>query len=286
MVSPFSNPNISATCFARHRLGSLHFQFYIEFEFARHFKTVKKVLPHGTHIEQRKGTKKQAREYCCKPETRVGQVYEHGVFIEERQRTDLHNIIAAIKSGVSLSDLRDDFEAQFFMFQKKFETERAIYLDKTFGDLFRTVTVNYVHGSTGTGKTRSIAERFGYRNIFRVTEYDQRAFDNYDGQDVIVFEEFRSSFKIAQMLNYLDGHPCRLPCRFVDKTACYTQVYITTNIPLSRQYPNVQTDEPTTFEAFIRRINNVYDYDDAKQKRLLETGEPNPRAVVQEVMPW
>jgi len=264
----------------------LHFQFYIEFEFARHFKTVKKVLPHGTHIEQRKGTKKQAREYCCKPETRVGQVYEHGVFIEERQRTDLHNIIAAIKSGVSLSDLRDDFEAQFFMFQKKFETERAIYLDKTFGDLFRTVTVNYVHGSTGTGKTRSIAERFGYRNIFRVTEYDQRAFDNYDGQDVIVFEEFRSSFKIAQMLNYLDGHPCRLPCRFVDKTACYTQVYITTNIPLSRQYPNVQTDEPTTFEAFIRRINNVYDYDDAKQKRLLETGEPNPRAVVQEVMPW
>ncbi len=31
------------------------------------------------------------------------------------------------------------------------------------------------------------------------------------GQDVIVFEEFRSSLKIQDMLNYLDGYPCELP---------------------------------------------------------------------------
>jgi hypothetical protein len=261
--------------------GTEHLQFYIEFEFARHFKTVKKVLPHGTHIEQRKGTKKQARQYCCKPETRIGQVYEHGELIEERQRTDLHNIIAAIKTGMSLGDLRDDYEAQFFMFQKKFETERAIYLDKKFGDTFRNMNVSYIYGKTGTGKTRSIAGKYGYRNIFRVTEYDQRAFDNYDGQDIIIFEEFRSSFKIAQMLNYLDGHPCRLPCRFVDRTACFTQVFITTNIPLEKQYPNIQTEEPETFKAFIRRIHNIYNYDNPHHRHLLENGEPNPRCTKQ-----
>ena len=266
--------------------GTEHIQFYIEFEFARHFKTVKGVLPNGTHIEQRKGTKKRAREYCCKPETRVGQVYEHGIFIEERQRTDLHNIIAAIKSGMSLSDLRDDYEAQFFMFQKRFETERAIYLDKKFGDTFRNMNVSYVYGSTGVGKTRSIAERFGYRNIFRVTEYDQRAFDNYDGQDIIIFEEFRSSFKIAQMLNYLDGHPCRLPCRFVDKTACYTQVFITTNIPLDKQYPNIQQEEPATFDAFTRRMHNIYNFDNPIHRQLLEQGEPNSISTIQAEMPF
>ncbi|MCL2228483.1 MAG: replication protein [Firmicutes bacterium] len=263
-----------------------HFQFYIEFEFARHFKTVKKVLPHGTHIEQRKGTKKQAREYCCKPETRIGNVHEHGVFIEERQRTDLHNIISAIKAGMTIHELRDDYEAQFFMFQKKFETERALYLDKTFGDVFRDINVSYIYGTTGTGKTRSIAERFGYRNIFRVTEYDQRAFDNYDGQDIIIFEEFRSSFKIAQMLNYLDGHPCRLPARFIDKTACYTKIFITTNIPLHKQYPNIQNEEPATFDAFVRRINNIYNYDNPTHRLLLENGEQNPLNISQTEMPF
>ena len=266
--------------------GTEHFQFYIEFEFARHFKTVKSVLPPGTHIEQRKGTKKQAREYCCKPETRVGEVYEYGEFIEERQRTDLHNIIAAIKAGMSLNDLRDDYEAQFFMFQKKFETERAIYLDKKFGNIFRDMNVSYIYGKTGTGKTRSIAQKYGYRNIFRVTEYDQRAFDNYDGQDIIIFEEFRSSFKIAQMLNYLDGHTCRLPCRFYDKTACFTQVFITTNISLDKQYPNIQQEEPATYDAFVRRIHNIYNYDNAGHRQLLENGEPNPRYIQQmELMP-
>jgi len=256
--------------------GTEHFQFYIEFQFARHFKTVKKVLPHGTHIEQRKGTKTQAREYCCKPETRVGQVHEHGVFIEERQRTDLTNILALIKSGVPLHDLREEYEPQFFMFQSRFEKERVLYLEKQFKNIFRDITVSYIHGSTGVGKTRSIAERFGYDRLYRVTEYDQRAFDNYDGQDIIIFEEFRSSFKIAQMLNYLDGHPCRLPARFTDKTACYTQVFITTNIPLTKQYPNVQTEEPETYKAFARRIHNVYDYDNPRHREMLEQGEPNP----------
>ena len=261
--------------------GTEHIQLYIEFQYARHFKTVKTALQYPMHIEQRKGTKKQARAYCSKEETRVGKVYEFGEFIEERQRTDLHNIISAIKAGMTLNDLRDDYEAQFFLFQKKFETERAIFLDRKFGDAFRDVEVSYIYGSTGAGKTRSLAERYGYRNIFRVTEYDQRAFDNYDGQDIIVFEEFRSSFKIAQMLNYLDGHPCRLPRRFMDTTACYTKVFITTNIPLSKQYPNIQTEEPATYDAFLRRIHNIYNYDNPTQKQLLEDGQPNPRVCSQ-----
>jgi hypothetical protein len=130
--------------------------------------------------------------------------------------------------------------------------------------------VNYVYGSTGTGKTRWIAENYGYRNIFRVTEYDQRAFDNYDGQDIIVFEEFRGQFRITQMLNYLDGHPCRLPCRFVDRTACYTQVFITTNIPLQEQYTDVQDSEPATYKAFLRRIHNVYNYDNPIDQEKLD----------------
>lgn len=99
-------------------------------------------------------------------------------------------------------------------------------------------------------------EKYGYRNVYRVTNY-AHPFDNYKGEKVIVFEEFRSSLPIADMLKYLDGYPVMLPCRYADKVACYETVYLISNIPLEQQYPNVQHDEPETYAAFLRRIHAV-----------------------------
>ena len=99
-------------------------------------------------------------------------------------------------------------------------------------------------------------EDYGYDKVFRVTNYEH-PFDSYKSEDVIVFEEFRSSLKIEDMLNYLDGYPLRLPCRYADKVACYTKVYIITNIPLEEQYPSVQQNHPETWAAFLRRINYI-----------------------------
>jgi hypothetical protein len=50
------------------------------------------------------------------------------------------------------------------------------------------------------------------------------------------------------MLIYLDRHPAVLPCRYANKQARYTTVYIITNIPLERQYPQVQIDSPETWD--------------------------------------
>lgn len=37
---------------------------------------------------------------------------------------------------------------------------------------------------------------------------------------------------MKHMLNYLDGYPLMLPSRYADKAACYTEVYLVSNIPL------------------------------------------------------
>lgn len=137
-----------------------------------------------------------------------------------------------------------------------------------FDNTFRRLEVAYIFGQTAKGKTRYIMEKYGYKNVYRVTKYDHTAFDQYKGQDVVVFEEFRSSFKIEDMLNYLDGYPLMLPSRYNDKEACYTKVYITTNWTLEQQYKNVQTEHPTTWQAFNRRIHAVYDFDKDKENNL------------------
>ena len=85
-------------------------------------------------------------------------------------------------------------------------------------------------------------------------------FDAYHGQDVLVFEEFNSQIPIEAMLNYLDVYPLTLPARYNDRTACYTQVYITSNLPLHEQYISVRHNRPETWRAFLRRIHHVYAY--------------------------
>ena len=62
------------------------------------------------------------------------------------------------------------------------------------------------------------------------------------------------------MLNYLDIYPLSLPARYNDKTACYTKVYITSNLPLEKQYWGEQWDRPETLRAFLRRIHVVVEY--------------------------
>ena len=58
------------------------------------------------------------------------------------------------------------------------------------------------------------------------------------------------------MLVYLDGYPVNLPCRYSDKPALYTKVYIISNISLEKQYVEVQKYEPETYKAFLRRFTN------------------------------
>ena len=75
-----------------------------------------------------------------------------------------------------------------------------------------------------------------------------------------MFEEFNSQISIEAMLNYLDIYPLTLPARYNDRTACYTKVYITSNIPLENQFKGVQHSRPETWKAFLRRIHKVYEY--------------------------
>ncbi len=136
------------------------------------------------------------------------------------------------------------------------EQARQTLLEARYKDSPRDVHVTYLWGDTGTGKTRGVMEKYGYSNVYQVTDY-AHPFDNYKGQKVIIFEEFRSSLKIEDMLKYLDIYPLQLPCRYANKVACYTEVYILTNIPLDKQYTHVQQDSPKTWAAFQRRIHEV-----------------------------
>lgn len=140
------------------------------------------------------------------------------------------------------------------MHTDKIERVRQIIKAEEFKDKFRELTVTYIWGKTGVGKTRHVMEKYGYSNVYRVTDY-VHPFDNYKGEEVILFDEYRGQLKIHDMLNYLDGYPLELPCRYSNKQACYTKVYIISNISFEQQYPNIKVEQINTWNALKRRIH-------------------------------
>lgn len=264
-------PNIKYFIFQREKgeeTGTEHYQMYIEFEFGKRFETMKKYFPRA-HIEARRDSKEACRKYCSKTETRIGEVYEFGTFAEERERTDWTDAKAIIDNGGTPEDVCDNNAKLYFQNQMAIERYYYKYLLRTkLGDFRKLDEVVYIYGGPRVGKTRYVRDKYGFQNVFRMSAYgninqDER-FDSYTGQDILLFEEFRSSIKLDHMLIYLDDYFPELPARIQNKVGLYTKVYICTNVPLTAQYRTQQTAETATWRAFLSRITAVYNFNWSK----------------------
>lgn len=245
-----------------------HTHLYIACTSAVRFSTIKNRFPYA-HIEMARGTSQQNRDYILKTgkyekdkSTRLPDTQEEfGEMPLERQgaRNDINDLYDMIKGGMSDYEIFEE-NPNYIMQIDTLEKVRQTFRQNQYKNIIRELEVTYVWGKTGTGKTHSILHQYGFENVFRVTNYLHGGFDTYKGQNVIVFEEFYSNFKIQDMLNYLDVYPLELPCRYANKVACYTKVFIVSNIDLNLQYPTVQIEFPETWLAFLRRIDRVVEY--------------------------
>lgn len=186
---------------------------------------------------------------------------EYGDMPEEKpgRRTDIIELYELIKDGCSNYEIME-YNPKYMLHMDKVDKARQTIREEEYKDTWRNLQVTYIYGITGAGKTRGVMEKYGYSNVYRVTDYEH-PFDSYKGQDVVIFEEFRSSLKIDDMLKYLDGYPVELPARYMNRIACFTKVYIISNIDIREQYPNIQEYQKETWNAFLRRIHNVKIYD-------------------------
>ncbi|MCL2255273.1 MAG: replication protein [Firmicutes bacterium] len=264
-----------------------HYQIYIENIEPIRFSTLKKKIPFA-HIEERRGTRRQAYDYVTKTETRIGEPIGNGeINLEEEQgkRNDLRNIIMLLEEGASMAEIQNAYPSQFLLYSnriKAYVSARDEQRQEIFRKTFRQLTTTYIWSKTGVGKTRHVMEKYGYENVYVVTNYDRSMWDTYKGQKIVLFDEFRSHLKISDILKQLDGYPLDLPARYNNKTACYDTVYIASNIPLNSQYPLIQQEEPETFEAFKRRIHFLWEF--GKTENPIPMPKPNQPMTADQIM--
>ena len=250
-----------------------HTHVYVVFTNARHFNKIKKTFP-TSHIDQCFGTHQQCIDYVLKEgewegrekgTTNLRETHEeYGIRPENHQgqRNDQAGVMDMIRGGAAPEDILYVYPEHFKDFT---DIQKVIQYYKTLDKKpFRHVEVVYICGPTGTGKTSYVMDRYG-EDVYRVTDYDH-PFDGYNGEKVMIFDEFKGKLRFGDMLNYLDGHRHPLPARYMNREPEYEKVYIISNTEFRFQYMEEMHNDPHGYGAWIRRFR-AWMY-------FPETGEP------------
>jgi len=253
--------------------GTYHTHIFLYSPSPIRFSTIKNRFP-TAHIEKAYGSARENRAYILKEgrwaDTDKAETSVPGTFEEwgdlpaekEEEAPEMFKLIQDLRAGKSTLEIIEDKPNLAFRV-REIETLRQTILEEKYSAENRLLEVTYLYGASGAGKTWGIFERHDPKSICRITDYGGRngvRFDAYRCQDVLVFEEFHSQIPIGAMLNYLDIYPINLPARYNDRVACYTKVYLTSNIPLTEQYQDIQRHQLETWRAFLRRVKNVIEY--------------------------
>ena len=258
--------------------GQPHTHLVIYSPNAIRISTVNNVFP-NVHVDVLNGTVKQARTYLKKggkfkdtekADTSIkGTFEEHGEPPREKgqgHRSDIEQAMEMVKEGSTDLEIIEAIPS-ILPRLTDIQKYRQLIIEEKARE-FRKMEVIYCYGKTGTGKTSGLYKLYDPATVCTITDYHGNGiFDGYDSirVKVLALDEFRSSLPFSLLLALLDGNPLTINCRYHNRYAVHTTVWIISNIPLTAQYPNIQQEEPESWQALLRRITKVRHFYDNNQ---------------------
>lgn len=202
-LDPATWPDCRYACWVLEKgeQGTPHYQGYVEFSKPKRRAAVSRCLPRAW-LEPRKGTREAARAYAMKDsDGKLDGPWEYGSFEAggAGRRNDLRAVQEAIKSGVSMDKIADDFFPQWVKYRQAFAQYQAMVAPPRRTEVYVEVIV----GPTGTGKTRSAMDRFPDAFIKEADKW----WDGYTGQEVVVWDEFKGCYPWTRLLRCIDRYP-------------------------------------------------------------------------------
>lgn len=183
--------------------GTPHLQGYIEFATARTMTAIKKKmeLSQDMHLEIRKGTPQEAREYCIKE----GDVYERGDIPQANgHRKGLEEATKAVIEGKSMDEIANEFPNEYVRYSSGLKSLATVKVKPR--DPKNPPQVIWLWGLAGTGKTREAYESHKSVYIKDGTQW----WDGYEGQEAIIIDDFEAiEWNYRDFLRLLDRYPYR-----------------------------------------------------------------------------
>jgi len=217
--------------------GTHHLQGYAELARTVRFTTVTKILQGRAHLEPRKGTPRQASDYCKKDKDFV----EEGTISNPGKRTDLESYRDFIKAKrPTRDDLYDNHIASYDKYRRLTQELIAHYHKPE----PRPELDNWwFWGESGSGKTSTAqSENPGYymKNI-------NKWWDSYDGEDCVIIEEWCPELEptLAQHLKrWADHYPFQAEVKCGTINIRPKRIIVTSNFSISECFQRSQNCEP------------------------------------------
>lgn len=236
-----SDANTRYLCYGREGKDKTpHYQGYVEFVKPQRFSWLAKRLKRA-HLESRKGSRTQARDYCFKEDEKP---FEHGKWIPDRQgeRNDLVVVQRLLDDHeIDMTTIAEEhFEAfckynKFFLKYRQWQTPERDH----------ETEVYVYHGATGTGKTRTA---FGYPNAKQI-DYQNGFFEDPEDATTLIFDDVKNPVNLfgrRLFLRITDRYPMKVNIKGGHAEWKPKRIIFTTN------------DDPATWnldDACRRRIN-------------------------------
>lgn len=244
--------------------GTVHYQGYIEFKNARTLSSVRRSCDPSAHWELRRGTQEQAIKYASKEDTRLEGPWLHGTKKGQGRRTDVHSLrdhVLAHQSSAREILYSDSVNAlaKFPQFYKMLTSLNRPQYDST----APPIQVELHYGEAGTGKTRQVYERFEQDDIYFMPPGQHNWFDGYDGQSVLVLDDFDGKMPLNALLRRIDRYPVQLPIKgsFVWRRA--KTIVITSNMHPGDWYE--WANRLPQKKALYRRFTKVLRYSEGEE---------------------
>lgn len=216
------------------------------------------------HLEQARGSPAQNVAYCTKFESRdhlFGEPIVLGCcqrYLGTRgggpahlKRSELVDIVAA-NPNVTRSDLIDAGGLELLVTQPTLVGAiRSVVLENPRRD---GVTVDFFVGPTGVGKSRLAYSLFpdAYRKA------SSKWWDGYEGQSVVVLDDFDSTFfPVGDLLRLLDRYPFRVEYKGGSTELLANHFVITSNLHPTAWYPELDERRRA---AIYRRITRCLEF--------------------------
>jgi putative hemolysin len=223
---------------------TLHFQGYVELATKTSMNILKQWLPRA-HWEKAKGTSKQASDYCKKD----GDYKEYGELAPGRgKRTDLMEIKQKIDEGKNEEYIADNYFEKWVVYRRSFKA----YATLKHSDRHWSTVTHVFWGKTGTGKTRFVMDQVMDSPFWSPGDY--KWFDGYEGQPIVIFDDYRGEYPLQMLLKLLDRYPMSVPIKGGFTKWAPKKIYITSNIHPNDWYP---TADRFSVSAMFRRLSKI-----------------------------